>query len=649
MESEKTMDDIIHLLPDTVADQIAAGEVVQQPSSVIKELVENSIDAGATEIRVIVKDAGRTLIQVVDNGKGMSEQDAVVAFQRHATSKIRSVEDLSVLCTMGFRGEALASIAAVGHVELRTRREEDELGTQVLISGGTVEAINKVSCPVGANFSVRDLFYNVPARRKFMKSDNVEFGNIERDFIRIALVYPDVFFELYHNDKLCYSLNKSNIRERIGKIYGNGLNSKMLSIGAETSFGKISGYVGTPETAIKRNKKQFFFVNGRYMEHPYFRKAVTSAYDRLLHDGTSPSFFIYFEVDPHQIDVNVHPTKTEIKFEYEQDLYKVLTAVVRESLGKCNIFPTLDFDININDAYVPGFEKATLEAPDLNIDTDFDPFKHFGSSSGSNNSSSSGKYSGCGGRFKPNDNESTFGNIYDYFEKASPEIPSGDNAIDYQDIPSALDIRETHTEHKGFNGSLLQSTDIHPEVGNCFQLAGRYIVASSGDNLMYIDQRRAHIRVLYEKFLSELKDSPIPSHQVMFRQTLELSAAQAATVEEILPQLNNLGYDLQLITRDVYEIRGVPADKTNEDNVASLLEIISSISEGEIGDDLIMNDKVAQSMAESQAIRYGKEMSDAEIKHLCESLFACDNYNFTPDCKPIMTVVTAEEIKKRFN
>ena len=479
------MDDIIHLLPDTVADQIAAGEVVQQPSSVIKELVENSIDAGATEIRVIVKDAGRTLIQVVDNGKGMSEQDAVVAFQRHATSKIRSVEDLSVLCTMGFRGEALASIAAVGHVELRTRRETDELGTQVLISGGTIEAVNKVSCPVGANFSVRDLFYNVPARRKFMKSDNVEFGNIERDFIRIALVYPDVFFELYHNDKLCYSLNKSNIRERIGNIYGNNLNSKMLSIGAETTMGKISGYVGTPETAIKRNKKQFFFVNGRYMEHPYFRKAVTSAYDRLLHDGTSPSFFIYFEVDPHQIDVNVHPTKTEIKFEYEQDLYKVLTAVVRESLGKCNIFPTLDFDINVNDAYVPGFEKATLEAPDLNINTDFDPFKDFDSSFSSSKSSSGGRTSGCGGRFKPNDNESTFGDIYDYFEKAAPGIPTGTNAIDYQDIPSTLNIREIQTANNGFSGSLLQPTEIRPKISSCFQLAGRYIVASSGDNLIY--------------------------------------------------------------------------------------------------------------------------------------------------------------------
>lgn len=638
------MDDIIHLLPDTVADQIAAGEVVQQPSSVIKELVENSIDAGATEIRVIVKDAGRTLIQVVDNGKGMSEQDAVVAFQRHATSKIRSVEDLSVLCTMGFRGEALASIAAVGHVELRTRRETDELGTQVLISGGTIEAVNKVSCPVGANFSVRDLFYNVPARRKFMKSDNVEFGNIERDFIRIALVYPDVFFELYHNDKLCYSLNKSNIRERIGNIYGNNLNSKMLSIGAETTMGKISGYVGTPETAIKRNKKQFFFVNGRYMEHPYFRKAVTSAYDRLLHDGTSPSFFIYFEVDPHQIDVNVHPTKTEIKFEYEQDLYKVLTAVVRESLGKCNIFPTLDFDINVNDTYVPGFEKATLEAPDLNINTNFDPFKDFDSSFPSSKSSSGGRTSGCGGRFKPNDNESTFGDIYDYFEKAA-----GTNAIDYQDIPSTLNIRETQTANNGFSGSLLQPTEIRPKISSCFQLAGRYIVASSGGNLIYIDQRRAHIRVLYEKFLSELKDSPIPSHQVMFRQTLELSAAQSATVEEIMPQLNNLGYDLQLITRDVYEIRGVPADKTNEDNVATLLGIVSSISEGEVGDDFVMNDKVAQSMAESQAIRYGKEMSEAEVKHLCESLFACDNYNFTPDCKPILSVVSAEEIKKRFN
>lgn len=645
------MDDIIHLLPDTVADQIAAGEVVQQPSSVIKELVENSIDAGATEIRVIVKDAGRTLIQVVDNGKGMSEQDAVVAFQRHATSKIRTVDDLSVLCTMGFRGEALASIAAVGHVELRTRREVDELGTQVLISGGTIEAVNKISCPVGANFSVRDIFYNVPARRKFLKSDNVEFGNVERDFIRIALVYPDVFFELYHNDKLCYSLTKSNIRERIGKIFDSKLNNKLLSIGAETTFGKISGYVGTPDTAIKRNKKQYFFVNGRYMEHPYFRKAVTSAYDRLLHDGTSPSFFIYFEVDPHQIDVNVHPTKTEIKFADEQEFYKVLTAVVRESLGKCNIFPTLDFDVNINEAYVPGFEKATPEAPDLNIDTDFDPFKAFGSPSTSSKSSSGGGYSGGGGYkpFKPNNNESTFGSIYDYFENAAPEIPSGDSMPDYHEIQSNLDIRETHTANNGFTGSLLGETNLRPEISNCFQLAGRYIVASSGENLMYIDQRRAHIRVLYEKFMAELKDSPIPSQKVMFRQTLELSAAQAATVEDIMPQLTNLGYDLQLITRDVYEIRGVPADKTNEDNVASLLEIITSISEGEIEEDFMMNDKVAQSMAESQAIRYGKEMSNVEIKHLCESLFACDNYNFTPDCRPIITVVSTDEIKKRLN
>jgi len=646
------MDDIIKLLPDTVADQIAAGEVVQQPSSVIKELVENSIDAGATEIRVIVKDAGRTLIQVVDNGKGMSEQDAAVAFQRHATSKIRSVEDLSVLCTMGFRGEALASIAAVGHVELRTRREVDELGTQVLISGGTIEAINKVSCPVGANFSVRDLFYNVPARRKFLKSDSVEFGNVERDFIRIALVYPDVFFELYHNDKLCYSLNKSNIRERIGKIFDSKLNSKLLSVSAETTFGKISGYVGTPDTAVKRNKKQFFFVNGRYMEHPYFRKAVTLAFDRLLHDGTSPSYFIYFDVDPHQIDVNVHPTKTEIKFEYEQDLFQVLKAVVKEALGKSNIFPTLEFDINVNNAYVPGFEQATTEMPDLNIDNDFDPFKAFGSSSTSSKSHTSGGYSGGGSSYKPfnpNPNESTFGDIYDYFEKAAPEIPTGDNAMDYHDIPSTLDIKEGHSINNGYSGSLLQPTDLRPEVSNCFQLAGRYIVASSGDNLMYIDQRRAHIRVLYEKYMSELKDSPIPSHQVLFRQTLELSAAQAATVEDIMPQLNNLGYDLQLITRDVYEIRGVPADKTNEDNVASLLEIITSISEGEIEEDFMMNDKVAQSMAESQAIRYGKEMSAVEIKHLCDALFACDNYNFTPDCKPIITSMTAEEIKKRLN
>lgn len=646
------MDDIIHLLPDTVADQIAAGEVVQQPSSVIKELVENSIDAGATEIRVIVKDAGRTLIQVVDNGKGMSEQDAVVAFQRHATSKIRAVEDLSVLCTMGFRGEALASIAAVGHVELRTRREVDELGTQVLISGGTIEAVNKVSCPVGANFSVRDIFYNVPARRKFLKSDNVEFGNIERDFIRIALVYPDVFFELYHNDKLCYSLTKSNIRERIGKIFDSKLNSKMLAISADTTYGKISGYVGTPETAIKRNKKQYFFVNGRYMEHPYFRKAVTSAYDRLLHDGTSPSFFIYFDVDPHQIDVNVHPTKTEIKFADEQDLYKVLTAVVRESLGKSNIFPTMDFDININDAYVPGFEKATPVAPDLNIDQDFDPFKSFGSSSAPDKGHSGGGYSGGGSSyrpFNPNPNESTFGDIYDYFEKAAPEIPNGSNAGDYHDIPSTLEIKDGYSINNGYSGSLLDSKDLKPEIGKCFQFAGRYIVASSGDNLMYIDQRRAHIRVLYEKILKELKDSPIPSHQVMFRQTLELSAAQAATVEEIMPQLNNLGYDLQLITRDVYEIRGVPADKANEDNVASLLAIISSISEGEIEEDFMMNDKVAQSMAESQAIRYGKEMSEVEIKHLCESLFACENYNYTPDCKPIITSMSADEIKKRLN
>ena len=380
------MSDIIHLLPDSVANQIAAGEVIQRPASVIKELVENAIDAEAKEVHVLVTDAGKTSIQVIDDGKGMSETDARLAFERHATSKIREASDLFALRTMGFRGEALASIAAVAEVELKTRLADEELGTRLVIAGSKVESQEAVSCPKGSNFSVKNLFFNVPARRKFLKANSTELSNILAEFERIVLVHPDVAFYLYSNDSELFNLPVMPLRQRIMAVFGKKLNQQLLSVEVDTTLVRISGYVAKPETARKKGAHQYFFVNGRYMRHPYFHKAVMDAFEHLIPVGEQISYFIYFEVDPANIDVNIHPTKTEIKFENEQAIWQILSAAVKESLGKFSAVPSIDFDTDgLPD--IPAFEQVRpVEPPQVHYNADFNPFKSSSSSYGGGSS-----------------------------------------------------------------------------------------------------------------------------------------------------------------------------------------------------------------------------------------------------------------------
>ena len=369
------MSDIIQLLPDSVANQIAAGEVIQRPASVVKELVENAIDAAATEIQIIIKDAGRTLIQVIDNGKGMSETDARLSFERHATSKIRSAQDLFALRTMGFRGEALASIAAIAQVELRTRRAEDEIGTSILISGSKFESQEYVACPVGANFLVKNIFFNVPARRKFLKSNQVEFGYILSEFERMALINTGIAFRLVHNEVELYNLPASNFRQRIVALFGKNLNTHLLAVDVQTSLVSVTGYIGHPESARKRNAWQYFFVNGRYMRHPYFYKAVISNYEQLLPAGEAPHYFLHIQVDPSTIDVNIHPTKTEIKFENEQPIWQILSAAVKEALGKSNAAPVIDFDTEGAPEIPILHNNQEVRPPQISLSPDYNPFR----------------------------------------------------------------------------------------------------------------------------------------------------------------------------------------------------------------------------------------------------------------------------------
>ena len=479
------MSDIIHLLPDTVANQIAAGEVIQRPASVIKELVENAIDAGSTEIQIIIKDAGRTLIQVIDNGKGMSETDARLCFERHATSKIKSADDLFALRTMGFRGEALASIGAIAQVELKTKRIEDEIGTLIEMAGGKIEKQEAVMCPNGTNFSIKNIFYNVPARRRFLKSNTTEFTHIEKEFFRIVLVNPNVSFELIHNNETCYKLKASNLKERIISLFGKGINTQLLSINADSSIVQIYGYVGRPETAKKQNNKQYFFVNGRYMRHPYFHKAVLQAFDRMVQPNTSPDYFIYFNIDPGSIDVNIHPTKTEIKFESEQAIWPIIMACIKEALGKFNITPAIDFDSpeTINFPYNPTSTEV-FEAPTIKTDPNYNPFA----------SEERG--------YKRNDSRDNWEQLYKGFERHSGSTPFESSESIFPTSNEIHDFDFTTSDEQ-----LLERTDevqleLNIEVEEnktiYFQYKTKYIFTSTKSGLACIDQHRAHERILYE-------------------------------------------------------------------------------------------------------------------------------------------------------
>lgn len=596
-----------------MANQIAAGEVVQRPSSIIKEMVENSIDAGAENIQILVVDGGKTEVQIVDDGKGMSETDARLAFERHATSKIRNATDLFNLTTMGFRGEALASIAAVAQVELKTRRAGDELGTHIQISGSKIESQEPVVCPVGCNFSVKNLFYNVPARRRFLKSNQTELTNVIAEFERIALVYPSVSFTLYSNGSEMFKLPKTSVRQRIVDVFGKKINSDLLPIEVETSLVSISGYIAKPESSKKKGTHQYFFANGRFMRNPYFHSAIMRAYDNLIPVGDHISYFVYFAVDPHSIDVNVHPTKTEIKFDNEQAIWQVLTASVRESLGKFCALPMIDFDVEGKpDIPAMGVGNATVIQPKA-ITTSYNPFMsdHGG---GNGSKQSSPKFAGL----KDED---------DYF--SSVNIDSGET-------------QSSRTVFSGMDGlfdsknSVVDTMSLQPSSSNLgvvpvTQCKGKYILCKENDGLRFIDQRRAHIRILFEQNMKSVQGHARPTQRVLFPEIVQFTKEESVLIETAMDDLENMGFELSNLGNGAFSVLGVPPEAESIKIDAFLHDIASSLLDRTADYKAELSRTLALSLAKASAINYGQSLSMLEMEKLVSELYQADEPSYTPD------------------
>jgi DNA mismatch repair protein MutL len=612
--------DIIHLLPDSVANQIAAGEVIQRPASVIKELVENSIDAGATKISVQLKDSGRTSIQVTDNGKGMSPTDARMAFERHATSKIRQASDLFAIRTMGFRGEALASIASVAEVELKTRRESDEVGTFIHISGSEIIAQEVISCPVGTTFIVKNLFFNVPARRKFLKSNTTELRHIISEMQRVALASPEIAFSVYHNGAVIYDLPSANFRKRIVNMFGASMNQSLVPIQTETSLATIQGFIGQPKFARRTFGEQYFFVNGRYMKHPFFHKGVIQAYDKILPGDLIPSYFICLEVDPETIDINIHPTKTEIKFESESAIWQMLHASVREALGKFNVIPSIDFDQE-GSFDIPLAPRTTdgLFQPTIQYDPTYNPFEEKSVTVKSR------------GFYPENQN-----NEYKDWQKLYGEV----------ERELTFDLASTGN----------QQATIFPEEEKeqCKEdskrfiiLKNRFILTPVKSGLMMIDQRRAHQRILFEQFLSIITNHEGVSQQMLFPQTIEVNSSDAALLRSMLEELNSIGFDIREFGPDTFILNGVPGVLGDNDPKGVIEMFIEEYKTSIFDIKEKARERLAFSLAMASSIDHGYQLSTEEASHLIDSLFACQSPNFSPTGKPVVEIIPFEEFEKR--
>lgn len=630
-------EDLIHLLPDSVANQIAAGEVIQRPASVVKELVENSVDAGATFIQVRLIDAGRTNIQVIDNGKGMSETDARMSFERHATSKIKDPADLFNLNTFGFRGEALASIAAVAQVELRTRRSEDELGTVIRISGSKIESQEVDVCPVGTNFQVKNLFFNVPARRKFLKSDQTELNNVMMEIERVALVHPEIAFSVYRNDVELINVSQTTLRQRIQHLFGKKLGQELLSIDVDTTLVKMTGCVGVPESARKKGAHCFFFVNGRYMRHPYFHKAVMEAYAHLIPPMEQVPYFLYFTVDPSRIDVNIHPTKTEIKFEDEQAIWQILMASVREVLGRSNAAPSIDFDVaDCPDipVHTSGFDKSSCVPPMLTIDNNYNPFKQDSSSYKRPSVKWEEFYCGVEG--------SSLGREIRFNEVLTNDLPWVDEVVDVVENQAKLD---KHCEH----GELFEPVSASENLcADCYQYKGRYIITSMKSGLMLVDQHRAHVRVLYQRYLSQLNEHESVSQGLLFPEMFTISPAQSIVMEQLLDDFSNLGFDISNMGGGSFAIQGIPSGIEGLNPISLVCDMLAEATEqGNVGKEMVHH-AMALTMARSASIVVGQVLSTNEMTALIEELFACEMPAYTPDGKKVFTIIEEDEIEKRF-
>ena len=613
------MSDIIQLLPDSVANQIAAGEVIQRPASVVKELVENAIDAGATTVNVLVIDAGRTSIQVIDNGKGMSETDARLSFERHATSKIRSAADLFSLNTMGFRGEALASIAAVAQIELKTRRPEDEIGTHISISGSRLTDQQPCSCSVGSNFMVENLFYNVPARRKFLKSNTTELNTILTTFERIVLVNPDVAFTIHSNGAELFSLSACGLRQRIVDVFGKKINHNLLPITVDTTLCKISGFIGKPESSRKKSAHQYFFVNGRYMKHPYFHKAVLTAYERLIPVGEQVPYFIYFDVNPQNIDVNIHPTKTEIKFENEQAIWQILSAAVKETLGMFNDIPSIDFDTQ-DRPDIPVFGTDTeVEMPKVQYNPNYNPFDEISSAAAAGNRNvDNWEQLFDGLQQSQDDDEADIFTLSSVVEQLAPALPSNeDNAV----------IADKSPAH--------------------YQYKGKYIMAAVKSGLMIIDQHRAHLRILYERYLNQLYQSKSYPQKVLFPETVHFSPSENQLFLNVMQEMTALGFEFTDLGAGTWSINSVPSGIDGLNYTSLVLDMVTSSSETGPSLDEI-NRSLASSLARNVAIPYGEVLGNDEMENIINNLFVCSNFNYTPDGKKILCILKQTEIERLF-
>ena len=620
------MSDVIKLLPDSVANQIAAGEVIQRPASVIKELVENAIDAQATHVQIILKDAGRTLIQIIDDGVGMSETDARLAFERHSTSKIRTADDLFTLHTMGFRGEALASIAAISQVELRTRRHDAQLGTRLVINASQCESQEPDMCPAGSNFMIKNIFFNVPARRKFLKSNQVELSNIVKEFEKLALVNNEVEFTLTHNGNMMYKLMKGTFRQRIAALMGNSIDQQLLPVNIDTSLVKVQGYVGKPENARKRNALQFMFVNERYMRHPYFHKAVMTAYEQLIPEGEQPNYFLKFSVDPQSIDVNIHPTKTEIKFEDELPIWQILAAGVKETLGRFSEVPAIDFDTR-DAPDIPAYQgHVEVHRPEVNVDSSYNPFNQ-------QQAQQPAKSEPRHHSSVTSPSMSNWDELFANFERKKREGMSG-QAMDQAPVEEAVP-----------QDPVLPMADVQSVY---LQLKGRYILSPAKSGLMVIDQHRAHVRILFDRYINQFHDGSLSSQAVLFPEVLHLSPAQGVALQELLPEMEKMGFALSPLSGNDWAVNAIPGGIEGVDASAMVQQIIDSVDNGGMPVKKRIQQHLALTVARSAAIPAGRTLQQEEMDVLVADLLRLPEPNYTPDGKTILTVIPMEQITKLF-
>lgn len=615
------MSSIIQLLPDHVANQIAAGEVVQRPASVVKELLENAVDAKATDIKLIVKDAGKSLVQVIDNGLGMSVTDARLCFARHATSKIRQAEDLFSLHTKGFRGEALASIAAIAHVEMKTRQEQEELGTHIVIEGSKFVSQDVAVLPKGTSFAVKNLFFNIPARRNFLKSDIVEQRHIVDEFQRVALAHPNIHFTLYHNGSEMFNLPQSNIRQRIVNVFGGKTNEKLVPVQETTEIVTVQGFVSKPEFAKKNRGEQFFFVNDRFIKSGYLHHAVMAAYDGLLKDGCQPGYFLYLQVPPNTIDINIHPTKTEIKFDDEHALYAILRSSIKHSLGQFNVSPVLDFerDPNLDTPYT--YKDMEASVPTIQVDGSFNPF-------------ADEKPSKSFSSYRKPEQTANWQSLYVGLKHDTETITEESSGISF--------------ENEEVTASLFDDSEVEHVVNKTYQIHKKYIVNPIKSGMVIVDQQRAHQRVLYEQFLTSITVHQAASQQLLFPLNLYFSKAELELISELKSALINTGFVFEETNPDHVVISGLPVNVTESEVSIVLEQLLSDLQDGIPENSFSQNDSIAKSMAKSLAVKTGTYLTEKEQENLVNGLFACKDPNVSPFQKPTFITMRVEDLDKKF-